>query len=169
MRWTFITILFILLTLSSADACICGLESIHQVRQRSIEQSELIFTAKVILEDTTKNFFRLKVMKIYKGTIAREIDASGFVDPSGGWLTCTFWPSPHWGNKFIIYANRIKGTMLIFIDDCSATRSIKNPNVHLAYPPNTLVDRKQRRQARRDLKEEIEILKKLNVVSKLAG
>src|SRR5882672_1782870 len=78
MRRIFIAILCTLLTAISANACICELESIQQVRQRSIEQSELIFTAKVILEDTTKNFFRLKVIKVYKGTITREIDASGF-------------------------------------------------------------------------------------------
>jgi hypothetical protein len=163
MRHILLILTLTLLTILRTEACICGLESIQTVRQRSIAQSDLIFTARVILTDTTKGYFTLKILKVYKGTIEGEIEASSVVDSLGSLSSCGFWPSPYWGDKFIIYANRVKGTKRIYIDDCSASRSITNPNIHLSYPSNRLKDRKQKRQAKKDLKEEIEILKKLNV------
>lgn len=151
----------IFLTTLQTEACICGMESIQTVRQRSIDQSDLIFIAKVVLTDTAKGYFTLKVLQIYKGPVGDEVEVSNVVDSIGTTLSCGFWPSPYWGDEFIVYANRVKGTERIYIDDCSATRSISNPNVHPSYETTGRGDRKQRRKARTDLKEEIKILEKL--------
>jgi hypothetical protein len=151
----------ILLGFTRTFACVCGIESIQTIRQRSIETSELIFIGQVVFTDTVKGYFKLKVIKVFKGEVQDEVEASQVDETGGNISSCGFWPSPHWGDEFIVYANWIKETNRIYIDDCSATRSTSNPNVHPAYPPNKLVDRKQRRQAKRDLKQEIEILDRL--------
>jgi hypothetical protein len=151
------------LTALRSEACICGTESIQTVRQWSLEQSDLIFIAKVVSADTTKGYFTLKILKVYKGTIDGQVEASNVVDSLGEVSTCGFWPSAYWGDKLIVYANRVKGTKRIYIDGCSATRSISNPNIHLAYSSAKLHDRKQKKKAKNDLKDEIEILLKLNV------
>lgn len=166
-------ILIITLTLFStfqADACICGLEPIQTVRQRSIEQSDLIFTARVVLTDTVKVFFTLQVLRVYKGRIKGTVEASSVVDSLGARSTCGFWPSPYWGDEFIVYADWVKGTKRIYIDHCSATRSLSNPQIHLSYFADGLDElqdgtrrneRKLKQIANRDLKEELKILEKL--------
>jgi hypothetical protein len=159
-RWT-IYLAFILLTSTRTFGCICGLETIQTVRKKSIDINELIFIGQVVKTDTVNGTFTLKIIKVFKGHLTNKVEASSVIDSLGRISSCGFWPSPHWGDKFIIYANLVKGTNRIFIDDCSATRSISNPNIHLSYPPYKLKDKKQLRQAKKDLKEELEILEKL--------
>jgi hypothetical protein len=140
------------------EACTCGVEAIEKVRQRSIEQSDLIFIARVIFTDTINGYFILRISKVFKGIVKGKIEASIAVDSMGNLSSCGFWPSPYWGKKFIIYANRVEGSKRIYIDQCSASRSTTHPNVHLSYQANRLNDRKQLKQAKADLKEEIAIL-----------
>ncbi len=151
-----------MLTSTRTFGCICGLETIQTVRQKSINSNELIFIGQVVNSDTINGLFTLKIIKVFKGKLADKVEASAAVDSVGTISSCSFSPSPHWGDTFIIYANPVKGTNRIYIDDCSATRSISNPNIHLAYSASKLNDKKQLRHAKKDLKEEFEILDKLN-------
>jgi hypothetical protein len=84
------------------EACTCGVEAIEKVRQRSIEQSDLIFIARVIFTDTINGYFTLRISKVFKGIVKGKIEASIAVDSMGNLSSCGFWPSPYWGKKFII-------------------------------------------------------------------
>jgi hypothetical protein len=124
-----ILVIFILQASISACACICPIAPIKEVRESSIKNSDLIFIGSVIESDTTNGSYKIEVQEVFKGQPKSVLISLRTDDPS----SCAFWPSPFWGFEFIFYANSVNGTDRIVVDQCSATRSISNPQMHLAY------------------------------------
>jgi len=159
MTQTFTCLALYFLTIIQTFGCICPTETIEGLQKRSLNSHELVFIGRVIETDTVKGFFKLKVLRVLKGKPGDEVKSSQIIDSLGNSSSCGYWPSGFWGNKLMVYADKVKGTDMVYIDACSLTRSMSHPNVHHTYPAGKLKDRKQRRQAKRNLRREIRLLK----------
>lgn len=146
--------------------CICREDSLQNVREASIGYAEIIFTGKVIQEDTINGTYTIEVLTNFKGDVQGKLIASSMLD-SVTFSYCSFWPSRFWGDEFIIYAKYVEGTEFIHIADCLATRSISNPHIHLSYiyletlyyDQGLRIDENEiKRIALEDLNEELELL-----------
>jgi hypothetical protein len=132
MRLVIISIFSSVFFLSDAFGCTCPSAKIGDVKKESIRASELIFIGQVIDIDTVKGIYQIEILEVFKGRIGKMVIASNYID-SVELSTCGYWPSLYWGQEFLFYANRAKGTDRIFVDQCSATRSLTNPQIHPSY------------------------------------
>jgi hypothetical protein len=127
-----IPIILLVIISYQAIACSCSLTSIKEVRDYSIKNSDLIFIGEIIKTDTINSEYSIRVIEVFKGVLKDMVIGSPKQD-STHYSSCSFWPNSYWGDQFIFYANYVKGTNKIFVDQCSATRSISNPQIHLSY------------------------------------
>lgn len=154
-------------TVMNSYACICPSVTIKEARDNSIKNSTLIFIGQVFEIDTINHTYRIRVVEVFKGKPTEELIGSSMED-STGYSSCAFWPFPHLGNEFIFYANFAKGTNRIFIDQCSATRSILNPQIHLSYFTGKYEKMQGFLSSAMTFEEKLKFLKKHNRLKQIA-
>jgi len=123
---------FIILYVTKSNACTCSSQSIVESRDNSVKHSDLIFIGRVIDIDTIRWTYAIEILEVFKGNITNKVIASALID-SVNISSCNFWPNLQWGDDYLIYANKTKGMERIFVDHCSSTRSISNPQIHQSY------------------------------------
>jgi len=162
-------------------ACNCPSYDIKKAKANSIKNSDFIFIGDVFEVDTVQQLYKIKILEVFKGKLGNIVVGTPKQDAIN-YSTCSFWPNLASGSEFIFYAKKVNGTDQIYVDQCSATRSITNPQIHLSYFFGKYekmqgfmtkemsfeekmkfieVNNRLKQLAYRDLREELEILDKL--------
>lgn len=175
------TIFSTIILLISLDtfSCDCEPYSIQVQSTSVIEYTDLIFIGELIDQNEQDRTYKLKVINQYKGPGKEFYTGTDIISANDTSMVisgCSWW-SFKIGEKYLIYAsfsNNKPG--MIFIHQCSLTRSITQPHHHFSYDSNielemykfevdnseeNMLEEELSEIARRELEQEIGYLEKL--------
>jgi hypothetical protein len=168
----YIAITILLLLSNPGISCECKeIKNLAEAQRQEFQRSDLVFIAEVISSDPKKGEYGLKILELFKGDKNHNI----LTGKSLG--SCSLFPRKEDG-LWLAYATLLPDGS-IYITDCGLSRSLRFPYTNsdespVPPPPRPtkdgmmdelnglIIESEYRNRALQVLKEEIEMLRKMN-------